>query len=91
MLKNEGGARFAFKWLLAVALAPVLGAFCTFFFTLPGEVLALMLASFSGFFLYIGATDLIPESHHAHPKFITTAMTIVGVVVIYGTVWLTRG
>jgi zinc transporter ZupT len=42
-----------------------------------------MLALFAGFFLYIGASDLIPESFHAHPKFLTTAMTLLGSAVLY--------
>ena len=41
------------------------------------------LALFAGFFLYIGASDLIPESYHAHPKFLTTAMTLAGAAVLY--------
>ncbi len=90
ILKNSGGTRFAFKWLLVVALAPILGAFSTLFFTLNDGSLAVILSAFAGFFLYIGATDLIPESHHAHPKFVTTAMTLVGALVLYGAVWLTK-
>jgi len=42
-----------------------------------------VLALFSGFFLYIGASDLIPESFHAHPKFLTTFMTLAGAAVLY--------
>jgi zinc transporter ZupT len=38
---------------------------------------------FGGFFLYLGASDLIPESYHAHPKFLTTAMTLLGAGVLY--------
>ncbi len=83
ILKNSGGTRFAFKWLVAVASAPILGASLTLFFTLPDGVLSLVLASFAGFFLYIGATDLIPESHHSHPKVVTTIMTLLGVLVLY--------
>jgi hypothetical protein len=26
---------------------------------------------------------LIPESYHAHPKFLTTAMTVAGALVMY--------
>jgi ZIP family zinc transporter len=33
--------------------------------------------------LYIGASDLLPESHHAHPKFLTTAVTVLGAGFIY--------
>lgn len=73
----------AFKWLIADAVAPVIGAASTLFFTLPESALAIILAIFSGFFLYIGASDLIPESHHAHPKFMTTAMTLLGAGILY--------
>jgi ZIP family zinc transporter len=83
ILKNGGEYRKAFKWLVVDALAPVLGIISTLFFSVPAQGLAVILALFSGFFLYIGASDLIPESHHAHPKFLTTVMTIVGVVVLY--------
>jgi zinc transporter ZupT len=73
----------AFKWLLVDAVAPVIGAASTLFFTLPESSLSIILAVFSGFFLYIGASDLIPESHHAHPKFMTTAMTLIGAGFLY--------
>ena len=55
----------------------------TRFFTLPGSAFGTVLALFAGFFLYIGASDLIPESYHAHPKFLTTAMTVAGAAVLY--------
>ena len=83
ILKNSGAKNTAFIWLLVVALAPIVGAFSTLFFTLPERTLALILSLFAGFFLYIGATDLIPESHHAHPKMITTIMTLIGVGTMY--------
>ena len=73
----------AFKWLLVDAAAPVIGAASTLLFTLPEQGLSVILALFSGFFLYIGASDLIPESHHAHPKFMTTAMTLLGAGILY--------
>ena len=83
ILRNSGGHVAARKWLLVVALAPIAGAVSTLFFTLSQDTLAIILAVFAGFFLYIGATDLIPESHHAHPKLITTIMTLIGVLVLY--------
>ena len=48
------------------------------------------LALFAGFFLYIGASDLIPESYHAHPKFLTTFMTLAGAAVLYIAIALIR-
>jgi len=83
VLKNRGDRSQAFRWLIADALAPVLGIASTFFFSLPGEGFGAALALFAGFFLYIGASDLIPESYHAHPKFLTTAMTLGGAAVLY--------
>jgi ZIP family zinc transporter len=83
ILKNTGEKHFAFKWLLVDAVAPVLGVASTLLFTLPEQALGIVLALFSGFFLYIGASDLIPESHHAHPRFLTTAMTILGMGVLF--------
>lgn len=83
ILKNKGQSRFAFRWLMADALAPVLGVASTLFFTLPENALGFVLAVFSGFFLYIGASDLLPESHHVHPTVWTTATTVLGVAVLY--------
>jgi zinc transporter ZupT len=90
ILKNKGEGlsvkevgKKAFYWLLVDAIAPVVGVCSTLFFTLPESALSIILAIFSGFFLYIGASDLIPESHHGHPKFLTTAMTILGAGILY--------
>ena len=78
VLKNRGNRGNAMRWLLVDACAPVIGVASTRFFTLPGSAFGTALALFAGFFLYIGASDLIPESYHAHPKFLTTATTLAG-------------
>jgi ZIP family zinc transporter len=83
VIKNRSERSTALRWLCLDAVAPVLGILATRFFGLPPEAIAVALALFAGFFLYIGASDLIPESFHAHPKFVTTAMTVVGAAVIY--------
>mgnify|MGYP001564335435 CR=1 FL=1 len=83
ILKNGGTVRKALLWIIADAIAPMLGILSTLFFTLPTAVLGLILAVFAGDFLYIGASDLLPESHHKHPKILTTVMTAIGMVVIY--------
>lgn len=83
ILKNGGRNKTAYKWLLIDSFAPVLGVISTQFFTIPEASLGLLLALFAGFFLYMGASDLIPESHHAHPKWITTLMTVAGFVTLY--------
>ena len=83
VLKNNGNKKEAFRWLLVDSMAPVLGIIATLFFTLPEAFLGIILALFAGFFLYIGASDLLPESHHNHPTFWTTFMTILGVLVLF--------
>lgn len=83
ILKNRGDRALAIRWLWADALAPGFGIGSTLFFAVPAGELGLALALFSGFFLYIGASELIPESFHAHPKFMTTFMTLAGAAVLY--------
>lgn len=80
---GSGKDIFAEKWLIADALAPLLGIVSTLFFTVSEKYLCLILALFSGFFLYIGASELLPESHHRHPRFWTTFMTALGLFVMY--------
>lgn len=83
ILKNKGNRKDALKWLFVDALAPVVGVISTLFFVVPEDKLGLLLALFSGFFLYIGASDLIPESYHSHPAKWTTMMTVVGICTLY--------
>jgi ZIP family zinc transporter len=83
VLNNEGGRRQALGWLLVDAAAPVLGAAATLALSLEEAALGLGLALIAGFFLYISASDLLPESYHDHPTGWTTAMTILGVAVLY--------
>ncbi len=83
ILKNQGKSKTALRWLAVDAIAPMIGVISTMFFTVSEQYLSIILALFSGFFLYIGASDLIPESQHSHPKLLTTGMTLLGVVVLY--------
>ena len=61
ILKNRGGDRSAFRWLVIDAVAPIIGAGSTMVFTLQEAMLGLGLAAMAGFFLYIGASDLLPR------------------------------
>jgi ZIP family zinc transporter len=88
ILKNDSSRATAFKWLIADSLAPAVGVIATLFFSVSEPVLGLVLAVFAGLFLYLGAGELIPESHHRHPTIWTTIMTILGILVLYGAVRL---
>lgn len=83
ILKHRGESKNAVKWLTAVALAPLVGTAITFFISVSNSTLAIILAVFAGFFLYIGASDLIPEGHHSHSKILTTVMTLIGAIILY--------
>ncbi len=83
VLRNKGNARDAFKWLLADSIAPVIGVISTLFFKLHEAAFSMVLAILCGFFFYIGASDLLPESQHEHPSLWTTITTLLGVGVIY--------
>ncbi len=88
VLKNAGSPKKAISWLLVDAIAPVLGIVLGSFLVLPPATLGLILALFCGFFLYIGASDLLPESHHGHPTIGTTCMTILGMLILYTAIHL---
>jgi zinc transporter ZupT len=83
ILKNKGERKRAFQWLAVDALAPVAGVLVTLLFSVSEESLGLLIALFSGFFLYIGSADLLPESHHEHPKRWTTIATLLGMAFLY--------
>jgi ZIP family zinc transporter len=83
VLKNRGRGLTPLRWLAVDAIAPLAGVASTYFFTLPRQELGIVLALFCGFFLYIGASDLLPESHHRHPKALTGLMNIAGAAVIW--------
>lgn len=82
--KNGGSRRGALRWLWADAIAPVVGAGLSLFITLPAGGLSLVLALFAGFFLYIGACDLLPEAARVRPRLPTMAAMLLGA----GVIWL---
>jgi zinc transporter ZupT len=82
-LVNKNRDKRALILLLVDAIAPVLGAISTFFFTLTSEFLLLYLGFFAGFLLYIGASDILPEAHSQHSSYLTILMTILGVLFIF--------
>lgn len=87
---SRAGPRTARGWLIADAVAPVLGIAAGHFLLVRTGGLALLLAAFAGAFLYIGASELVPESHERHPHLWTSIATAIGMAVIYGAVRLAR-
>jgi ZIP family zinc transporter len=83
ILKNGGNKRQALKWLTVDAVAPIIGIIISLFLNFSESMLGIVLSLFCGFFLYLGASDLLPESHHQHPTLWTTFMTVLGVATLY--------
>ena len=82
--KNGGSRAQALRWLTVDAAAPLLGAGLSLFFSLSAELLGLLLAGFAGFFFYIGAVDLLPESVRAAGRLPAAASVVAGALFLYG-------
>lgn len=76
------------RWLAADAVAPFLGVLIARTIAIPADGLALLLAVFAGFFLYIGASELLPRAHGQRPRLSTVAATVTGLGFIYAVVRL---
>ena len=83
VVRNGGERKTALTWLVVDALAPLAGATFSLLIAQPSAWLELLLAGFSGFFLYIGASDLLPESQRAFPRLWTTIATLMGAGLLY--------
>jgi ZIP family zinc transporter len=90
-LTGGTGRPAARAWLVADALAPLAGMALTRLIEVPRAPLALALALFAGFFLYIGAVELLPRSRETAPGLGGVLATLVGLGVIYLVVRLAGG
>ena len=81
MLKNKQRVKNATIFLVMDAIAPVLGVAFTSLINISPIVLSLILAAFAGEFIYIGAVNLMPETHK-YPNWKTVSSTMLGVLLI---------
>ncbi len=86
--KCNSGHKKVYKWLLVDSIAPVIGVVLGSIIILPDNVVGIIVAAFAGFFTYLGASELLPESYHNHPSWATTLMTVLGMGVIYSIIKL---
>ena len=82
VLAHGGPLRHAFRWLLVDAVAPVVGAVVATLAPIPSGVLPYILGSFVGVFLYIGASDLLPEARE-HDSPWPAAATVGGMALLF--------
>jgi ZIP family zinc transporter len=77
VLFQSGNRRQAVRWLWLDAVAPFLGAVIGSQMSISHRGLGYVLALYAGFFLSMGATDLLPEAH-SHPSWRRVALTVAG-------------
>ena len=70
------------RWLVVDALAPFAGALVGSAVSISDTTLGSVLAVYAGLFLYMGATDLLPEAH-SHPSRGRVALTLAGFGAMY--------
>jgi ZIP family zinc transporter len=71
-------------WLLALdAIARISGAALGTYVTISDPVLAIYLAVFSGFLIYLATSHILPEAHSRHPSRLTMLATIIGVIIMW--------
>src|SRR5215213_6840051 len=86
VLSQSGDRKQAVRWLRIDAVAPVLGAIVGSALTISDAALGHILALYAGFFLYLGATDLLPEAHHEHGSWARVGLTVLGFAFVFGLV-----
>lgn len=83
LLASHASRGLAYRWVAVVAVAPFLGVLAGLVVTVPDDVLGVLLAVFAGFFLYVGAAELLPEAHRSDRSRWVVVGTLGGVVAIY--------
>lgn len=82
VLRRSGNRRAAVKWLTIDALAPLVGAIVGSQVAISDHTLGSVLCVYCGIFLYIGASDLLPEAH-AQGSWARVALTALGFGLIF--------
>jgi zinc transporter ZupT len=90
MLSAGNTRRSSLKMLAIDAVAPVLGALSTLWLRVPPQVLVLILPFFAGSFLYLGASDLLPEAHQDSPPLVSVGSCLAGFALIFAVTQLLK-
>ena len=73
----------AWRWLALVAAAPIAGVLIGSILRVPDDVLGAILGFFAGFFLYVGAAELLPEAHRRDTSRLVAVATLAGAIGVY--------
>ena len=83
LIKSEHWSKRAFYLLGLDALMRISGAALGTYVVIGEPVLAIYLATFAGFVIYLATSHILPEAHSRHPSRLTMLATITGVVVMW--------
>jgi ZIP family zinc transporter len=83
IISQQHDRRRALRWLAIDSAAPLIGAIVGSMISVSDATLGQILAAYAGFFLFMGATDLLPEAHE-HASFTRVALTLAG----FGSIFL---
>jgi len=83
MLNSSNSLKNSLRMLFLDAIAPILGVVVTLFIEVPQYYIVLLLPFFAGGFLYLGASDLLPEAHEKNPEMLTVASCVAGFAIIF--------
>jgi ZIP family zinc transporter len=89
VLRQSDDRARAVRWLAVDAVAPLAGALIGSAVSVSESSLGYLLALYAGFFLFMGATDLLPEAHE-HPSRVRVALTVAGFAAVFGIALLAR-
>ena len=83
LIKSEHWSKRVIYLLGLDALMRISGAALGTYVVISDPVLAIYLATFAGFVIYLATSHILPEAHSRHPSRLTMLATITGVVVMW--------
>jgi zinc transporter ZupT len=84
VLSQSDDRRQAKRWLAIDALAPLAGVLIGSTISVSEQTLGEILSVYAGFFLFMGATDLLPEAHGENASWPRVGLTLAGFLAIFG-------
>ncbi len=86
IVKSGHWTKKSFRLLAVDAVARIGGASVGTYLVLSDALLALYLALFSGFVIYLATSHILPEAHSRHSSRWTFFATMIGVLIMWGVV-----
>jgi ZIP family zinc transporter len=83
MLNSGNSLKSSLRMLMLDAVTPVLGAVASLFITSVDKYLVYLLPFFAGGFLYLGASDLLPEAHDEISPVTAFSISVVGFAAVF--------